>query len=121
MNTDTRETPRRTQTTGWALLAMAILLGGLLVNRIGLFDRDAHAEMVIDKGSFTVMTARYSNDIEYLYLLDSRTGALIAYMKEPTGALIERVDVLDVNASFDRALKMIKPAGGGSSGPRIER
>jgi len=96
---------------GWMLFTAAIVLTGILLTHVAdRGENTANAEMVIDKNTYTVLTAPYNASTEYLYLLDSQTGSLMAYTKRLQNKEIERVDVLDVRGAFDKAMKMIKPA-----------
>jgi len=69
-----------TQLACYALLASALVLGGLLLTRLtdGLAT-PAQASNVISKDNFTLLTAKTRADEEALFVLSNRTGRLLIY------------------------------------------
>jgi hypothetical protein len=72
------------------LWASAFIIGAFILLQAGRLPvNSAHAEMVADRGSYTVMTARSgrgpdTEPYEILYIIDSREQILLVYEVEDT-------------------------------------
>ena len=75
-----------------ALIASAVLLAALLLVQVArTADTDAHADMLIDKGNFMMMTALTKDGEESLFLLDNTNAVLYIYNLDITRKNIELV------------------------------
>jgi len=68
-----------TQAACYALIASALVLSGMLALRVGDYTQQADASLVINKDSFTLLTAMTSNQEESLFVLNNETGQLVVY------------------------------------------
>jgi hypothetical protein len=94
-------TMNRNPLTGYMLLASAfVLMAMILLQASRLIDDRAHAEMVVNKDSVTMITTRFQGDSEILYILDSRSGRLFAYMLNPNTQVIEPLSTMDLSREF---------------------
>ena len=89
----------------YALIASAMLLTGiLLVQASDHLESKAHAEMVVNKGIYTVLTAKGITNEEYLYLLDNKNEKLLAYAQDSRGR-IKLFGAIDIGDEFAKGLK----------------
>ena len=102
----------RTQLGCYTLLASAFVLAAMILMQASrLIDDRAHAEMVVNKDSVTMITTQFQTDSEILYILDSRSGRLFAYMLDPNTQVIQPMSTMDLGREFGAA-------GGGAGGDR---
>ncbi|MBI1372683.1 MAG: hypothetical protein GC159_07960 [Phycisphaera sp.] len=105
---------KQTNTACWILVATAFILTAIVMIQAQRFvDNQAQALMVLDKGSFTLMTAPVSSAEELLYVLDSRSGLLLAYAQD-RNARDKRVQLLD-KLSVSGEMDTIMRAGAGAA------
>lgn len=91
----------RFQLACYTMVATAFILTALvLLQASRLIDNRAHAEMVVNKDAVTMITAQFQGDSEMLYILDSRTGRLFAYMLNPNTRVIEPMAAMDISREF---------------------
>lgn len=72
----------RTETACWSMLASAFVLAALLLVTVaqrGGFVQSAQAEMVLDRGSLTVMTAQTKDDEEAVFVIDNFSQQLLIF------------------------------------------
>jgi predicted methyltransferase len=108
----------RIQLACYGLLASAFILSSLcLFQASRIADNRAHAEMVVNKGFVTMVSTAYRTDSEIIYVLDSKSEMLAAYMLEPNKKVIELMPGGVVN--LGRAFEMLgNAAAGGGKRPR---
>ena len=111
------------------LIASACVLAGLLAatwanrpNRqadiadavTATFESSAYGQFVVSKGGLTVLATQVSEDHDMVYVLDSRSQRLVAYLFEPNRKEIERLAGLDIGEVMARQMKAgsRRPAGG---------
>ena len=85
----------RLQLACYCLIASAVVLTGLLLSSTGRILPRAEAELVINKGNLTVLTARSASDEEAMFVLDNVTQRLLVYtldLRGRTNALELRVN-----------------------------
>lgn len=70
---------KRIEMACFSLAASAFVLAGILMVQLGSLSSQAKANMVIDRETFAVMTARTSNNDESLFIVDNSTGELLIY------------------------------------------
>ncbi len=68
-----------------ALLASAMVLGGLVLHQLSKTESRADAALVIAKDDFIMMTAQSSRNEESLFVLDNRNENLLIYVVELRG------------------------------------
>ncbi len=77
----------RTQLAGYALIASACVLTGLLLVQLGgLKANEARAEMVLNKDTVTMLTTSVQAGEEALFVMDSVNEALLIYTLDFKGA-----------------------------------
>jgi len=110
----------RIQTACCCLAASAFVLAALVMVQASHFaDNKAQAEMVVNKDTFTLMSAQFRTDSEIIYVLDSRNERLLAYLLDPN----QRVIKLLPNGALPlpRAFEQYVRAGTGPSPQRRSR
>lgn len=99
----------------YALVASAFALAGMLALAMSRHEATAHAEMVIARDNFTLMTAQTRAGVESLFVLDNQSGRLFIYNTGRRGE-IEFVGGGDLGQIFSRAAQGGGNAGGGGGG-----
>jgi hypothetical protein len=97
--------PNSTHWAGYALLASAFVLAGLLFVQIGRhtqLEPSAHAEMVNTHGGTSILSADAGNGGEALWFLDPESEAVIIYDVKPSRKIIEARAVLKLSDAFAR-------------------
>lgn len=103
----------RTTSACYLMLASAFVLSALaLLQASSLIENRAHAEMVVSKGTVTMVTTQFSGDSEILYVLDSSRSRLFAYVHDPSKRTIVLLDSVDISRAF---------AGGGGGDEKETR
>lgn len=106
----------RIQVACCALLASAFVLAGLLaVSLSGRTESTAQAGLVLNKDSFTLLTAHTRPDEEALFVIDSLNEKLLVYRVDIARNRIELSSVTDLRQMFAGA------AGGGAGAGRAPR
>ncbi len=127
----------RTDIACYALIASAMVLGGLAIvtasDRSGAADTSARqsaaaalmsqmpfesvasADFVVNKNIFTFLSARGISDEDFLYVLDNKNEKLVCYRHLPSNPRIELFAGIDIRANVDRALQTVGGGGGGSN------
>ena len=101
----------------YLMMASAFVLGAVLLMQADRhLQPQAHAEMVIDKGLFTVLSTPGNSNQEYTYVLNNRSSILVAYELTPSKNL-EVVGTLDVG----KAIQKIRQRLGTDSDSRTTR
>lgn len=114
---------KRIDTACYGLVASAFVLTALLLVQVArLSDQRAHAEMVVTKGTITMVTTVFRSDSEVLYVLDSKNERLLAYMMDPNKKTIELLPggMLDLAKDFDAAAERAT-GGAGRPGTRPKK
>ena len=97
-------TPNSTQSAGYALLASAFVLAGLICVQISRQDVSleptAHGAMVNTHGGTSIMSAETGLGSEALWFLDPESEAVIIYDVKATRKLIEPKAVLRLGDTF---------------------
>jgi len=88
-----------------SLIASAFVLAGLLVVQMGSrLSNPAHAELVITRDDFTLMTAQTRRDEEALFVLDNVSGQLLVYRTSlPPRSRLELVGIQSMPQLFGRS------------------
>ncbi len=104
----------RTQTACYALIASAFVLAAMLAAAVSQrHDPAAHAEMVVNKNVFTILTAAgFQENEEFIYLLDNKNERLLCYIHDPRGR-IELFGSMNVTQEIQRGLSAIEKGAGG--------
>ena len=110
-----------TELACYLLIASAFVLGGFLLvtaNQRLQLESVAQAEMVVDKGDFTILSTSGNSNGEIMYVLNNRSSILVCYEINPNKRL-EVVGTLDVG----KALQKVKQQTGSDrdSGNRSTR
>jgi len=109
----------RNQFATWGLVVSAMLLAALLlVNLPRQMAAPAHAELLLNKDTFTLMTATSRPGEEALFLLDSVNERLLIYNVNLARKRIEKAGALDMGQIFGGPGA---PVGGVKPGERIQR
>ena len=96
----------RTQFACYLLVASAVVLSGLLiVQTVDRFENDADAAMVVNRGTYTVLSARRTADAELICFLDNSSGRMVAYTADISAKTIRPIAILDVGEQFSKRLK----------------
>lgn len=96
----------RIQLACYSLIASAFVLSALLVvqiqNRQIALDQKAEAAMVINRDTFTIMTAITRKDEEALFVLDNQTQRLMVFKldQEKNAVRLIKDGVVDLAAVF---------------------
>jgi len=98
----------RIETACYALIGSAFVLAGMLVYSLGAYQNQAHAELLIARDNFYVMTARTSGSEESLFVLDNGSGRLYVYVADVARNRIELAGGEDLRRLFSQ--------GGGAGG-----
>lgn len=94
----------RIQLACYSLIASAFLLAGLLVAQLGNpLGAPAHAEMVLARDNFVLMTALTRSGEEALFVLDNNTGRLVIYRLDISKRELELAGGVDLPAIFGGA------------------
>lgn len=102
----------RIQAASYALIASACVLAGLLLARVGSpLDTPAQAEMLLNRGDFTMMTASTRDSEESLFILDGRSQQLLIYTGDVNNNTIDLEQVIPMSQMFGRSIQ-----GGGGTG-----
>ncbi len=110
----------RVQMACYCLLASAFILGALcLFQASQIADTRANAEMAVNKGFVTMLSTTYRTDAEIVYVLDSKSEMLAAYMLDPNKKVIELMPGGMVNVG--RAFQMLGDNAAGGTGGRRGR
>jgi len=106
----------RIQIACYTMLATAFVLTSLILLQASrLIESRAHAEMVVNKDAVTMISTQYQGDSELVYILDSRSGRLFAYMLNPNSRTIDLMATADMTREFGGAQR------GGGTPARRER
>lgn len=109
---------KRCELACYMLIASAIITTSLIcVRASGMLDSRAQAEMAVHKDVLTVISTRFRNDTEIIYVLDSKSERLLAYLYDPNNKVIDLMPggSMDVADAFNRTMR---PAVGGVRGTR---
>lgn len=102
----------RIHTACYGLIASAFVLAGLLVADLGRQGgSQAHADMVIARPTFAMLTAQTRTDEESLFLLDNASGALLVYRLDVSDDQIELANAVDLGRIFGVADGAPEPGG----------
>jgi len=97
----------------YVLIASAFVLGGLLTLKVAeRIDSPAHAEMVINKDIFTVLTTEGIGGEDFMYMLDNKNERLLCYATDARGR-IELYAALNVAEWVKRGLAEWERSTGG--------
>lgn len=105
---------KRFELAGYSLLASAFVLAGLLIVQMQNHSvlATANAEMVLNRGNITLMTAKTRPNEEAIFVLENTTAKLLVY----------RVDAgrkrIDLARSAELAPWIRAASSGSSSGSR---
>ena len=79
------------QVAACCLIASAVVLSGLLVARLSQRSaaNEAHADMVISRDQFTLLTAQTRAGEESLFVLDNQSASLLIYRLNVARDIIE--------------------------------
>ena len=66
----------------YSLIASSVVLAGLLFAQVQTLLPAAHAEMVLNRGSLTMLTAPTADGEESLFIIDSRANVLLIYQTD---------------------------------------
>jgi len=95
------------------LIASAFVLGALLTVEIAQkMESPAHAEMVVNKDLYTVLTAPGIGGSDFLYMLDNKNERLLCYRSDPRGR-VELYAALNVTESIKQGLAAWEKSRGG--------
>lgn len=97
-----------------ALWASAFVLAGLVLLQAGRLNvaNTARAEMAVDGSDFALITTQGGNE-ELIYVLEKRTGRVIAYEAGPANqGYVRALDAEDVGALIERL--QARGRGGGN-------
>ncbi|MBI1336002.1 MAG: hypothetical protein GC164_03465 [Phycisphaera sp.] len=87
----------RIETACCCLLASAFVLSGLLLASLsGRLTPQAHAELVVNRDNFTILTARTSQNAESLFVLDNMSEKLLVYKTDIVRKQLKFADVIDL-------------------------
>ena len=105
----------RIQTACYCLIASGVVLAGLLAVQVAqrTGPNEAHAEMVIARDQFTIMTAQTRDGEEGLFVLDNNTGSLLVYRLNISDRTLEPAGGVRIDQIFN--------AGGGDTGNTRQR
>ena len=99
------------QVAACCLIFSAVVLAGLLVARLSQrAANEVHAEMVISRDQFTMLTAQTRSGEESLFILDNASGTLLVYKLNVARDIIEPLGGLRLEQLFG--------GGGGGRGGR---
>ena len=117
------------------LIASACVLAGLLAatwaNRpdrqaditdavASTFESSAYGQFVVSKGGLTILATQVDTDHDMIYVLDSRSQRLVAYLFDPNRKEIERLAGLDIGEVMARQTKSGSRRSSGGGG-RVDR
>ncbi|MDX1565229.1 MAG: hypothetical protein R3236_07485 [Phycisphaeraceae bacterium] len=97
--------PNQTHWAGYALLASAFVLAGMLfvqIDRHHDLEPTAHAELVNTHQGTSILSARTDIGSEALWFLDPDNEAIIIYQIKPGRNLIEARAVMLLSETFAR-------------------
>ncbi|MDH3583335.1 MAG: hypothetical protein OER86_03890 [Phycisphaerae bacterium] len=95
----------RTELAGYGLMVSAFLITAILfVQAADYLENRAQAEMVVNKGLITMVSTRYTPDVEIIYVLDSRDEILMAYTfdRNKKAIILLQGGVMDIATEFER-------------------
>ncbi len=96
---------RRVQLAGYCLLASAFVLAGLVfVQASRHMENRAFGEMVVNKDFFSMVTTQAQNNMEVLYVLNTKQEKLLAYRLNEQER-IEIVGHLDIGRVIQKAVR----------------
>ncbi len=107
----------RTQSACCVLLASAFVLGGLLIVRAQ--DRwlsPVYADMVVNKGPVSAVTARTGTDEEALFVLDDFNETILIYRADIGHGELELAGTIDIPSLMAHRGGGRGPDGGRSRG-----
>lgn len=91
----------RTELACWAMIASAVVLAGLLIDRLNTpLIQPAHADLLIAENGYSLMTTRTRDDEQALFVLDNFNEKLTIYTLDITGKQIEQVASEEVSRLF---------------------
>lgn len=93
----------RTQLACIVLIASAMVLGGLLVTRLqqtGPIENQAYGEMVLDRNSLIIMTARTKDDEEAVFVLEPNSQRLMIFLMDLGKKRLMPAQQIDLNQLF---------------------
>ncbi len=105
---------KRHELACYMLIASAIVTSALICARASsVIDSRAQAEMAVHKDVLTVISTKFRNDSEIVYVLDSKNERLLAYMYDPNQKFINLLPggSMDVADAFQRTLRPAGPTG----------
>lgn len=108
----------RTQLATYTLMASAFVLAALVcVQASRHIENEAHAEMVINGNTITLLSTAVARDAEAIYVLDSGQSRLLVYAHDPNRKFIDLIAAMDIGDMFERA----QGGGGDDSNNRRRR
>jgi len=114
----------RTQLACYSLMASAFVLTAMIfIQASRLMDDAAHAEMVVNRGTVTMMSTAFRTDADIIYVMDSANSRLLAYMVDPNQKVIQllRGGIMDITREFERQFRNVPGAGGDDDDRRRPR
>lgn len=104
----------RQQLATYCLTASALVIAGLICLRAWSFvDTSARAEMAVHKDVLTMISTKFRGDSEILYVLDSHSERLLAYMYNPARRSIDMLP----GGSMELTREFARYVGGGAAAP----
>ena len=108
----------RTQLASYTLMASAFVLAAMVcIQASRHIENQAHAEMVINGNTLTLLTTQVARNAEALYVLDSNQSRLLVYAHDPNKRKIDLIGAMDVSELFAKAAG----DGGTDAPPRRRR
>lgn len=111
---------KNTEYACYVLIASAFVLGAVVLMQVNSrfeLENQAHAEMLIDRGLFTVLSTQGRNTTEeFIYVLDTRQSVLVCYYHNPSSNQLEVFGTMNIAEAIQLAQRKFgsAPPRGGS-------